>query len=260
MHNILRDILENKKIMVVNQKKEMSSEELANRTIGLRKMSMFKQKILSAKKIAVIAEVKVASPTITDLGDKETIVVRAIAYENGNADAISYITEETYFKGEGLTLMQIKKSVKLPVLQKDFVIDPYQIFQAKYYGSDAILLIGRYLKKDTLQRFVAIAQGINIEPIVEVNTHEDLEKALGTTTECIAVNARNLETFEVSIPTACSLMQAIPNTFVKLGFSGIQSSLESKQYKEAGARGILVGTALMRTQDIAHFIADVKNV
>ncbi len=244
MHNILQDIIEKKKLDLIEKK---------------RNYNKFKQNITS-KNIAVIAEIKLASPSAGMLGSEDEIITRAVSYEKAGANAISFITEKHYFKSDISFIPKIKEKISLPILQKDFVIDAYQIYEAKTVDSDALLLIARLLDKKTLQKFVLLCQELGIEPVVEINDAKDLSKAIETNTKIIAVNARNLENFEIDIENACELLKKIPDTFVKLGFSGIQSNQEVKKYQEAGASAILVGTELMKAEDIEAFITKLKNI
>lgn len=209
-------------------------------------------------KMTIIAEIKLASPTIRYLGSKKDIIKRAVAYEKAGVDAISVITERRFFKGSPHFISLIKTKVSVPILQKDFVIDPFQIYEAKIIGANAILLIAKLVDKKTLINFVALSQKLGIEPVVEISDETDLKKAAATSTAIIAVNARNLETFIVNIDIACKLIKKIPDRFIKLGFSGIKSSYEVKKYQRAGAKGILVGTSLMKTKNILNFIKEIK--
>jgi len=242
MHNILLKIIEKKKLELSQNKNNL----------------LFKEKILSAKNIGLIAEVKFASPTNPNLGSKEKLLDRVKKYEKGGADAISIITEKYFFKGDVKSIELVREQIKLPVLQKDFVIDKRQIYQAKEVGSDALLLIARLVDKKTLQSFVELCFELDIEPVVEMNNEEDLKKTLATKTNIIAVNARNLENFKIDIDAACKLIKKIPNKYIKLGFSGINSKKEVIKYKNAGARGVLVGTSLMKTENIKEFIERLK--
>ncbi len=186
------------------------------------------------------------------------LVDRAVTYEKSGADAISFITEKKYFKGDTKYITELKIIISLPILQKDFVIDEYQIYEAKKIGSDALLLIVRYLDKKTLQSFVSLCQKLGIEPVVEINSEEDLEKAIATETNIIAVNARNLEDFTIDLERACDLLKKIPGNFIKLGFSGIHSAKEVEKYKDAGARGVLVGTELMKAGNVGKFLTSLR--
>lgn len=261
MHSILLQIIKNKQIDLEAQKNALSLDVLKSKAEAIKSVSKFKDKLLhpSNSNMAIIAEIKLASPTMASLGSESDIVQRAIAYEEAGADAISFITEQRYFKGNITFIPEFKTKVNVPILQKDFVIDPYQIYEAKMMSSDAILLIARLVDKNVLKDFVSISQKIGIEPIVEINDEEDLEKALDTKTSFVAVNARDLRTFTVNISKACSLLEKIPQKYIKFGFSGIHSSAEVRRYKKAGAKGVLIGTSLMKAVNIDTFIKSLNN-
>ena len=239
MHKILKKIVEKKRTDLILLKR--------NRFLNLLK-----------NKMAIIGEIKLASPTVAYLGSENDIVKRAVDYKQAGVDAISIITEKHFFKGRPEFISRIKKKVSLPILQKDFIIDPFQIYEAKMIGANALLLIAKIVNEQTLIKFVSLCQKIGIEPVVEVNDESDLKKALGTSTKIIAVNARNLNTFVVDIDQACQLIKKIPDRFTKLGFSGIKSSIEVKKYQQAGAKGILVGTSLMKTNNIKGFTKKLR--
>jgi len=241
MHKILKKIVEKKRTDLILLKR--------NRFLNLLK-----------NKMAIIAEIKLASPTVSYFGSKKDIIKRAVDYEKAGVDAISVITEKHFFKGSLKFIPRIKKRVNLPVLQKDFVIDPYQIYEAKIIGTDALLLIAKIVDKKTLIKFVSLCLEIGLEPVVEVNDESDLANALVTSTRIIAVNARDLETFKVDVNRACLLMKKIPDRFIKLGFSGIKSSEEVNKYQDAGANGVLVGTSLMKAKNIKRFIKELKQI
>lgn len=259
MHNTLLQIVEKKRKDLHEQKKALSMDVLKRKATSIKSESKFKNKLLAATDVAIIAEIKLASPTMPSLGSERDIIQRAIAYEKAGADAISFITEQHYFKGNTTFIPELKTKVSIPILQKDFVIDPYQIYEAKMIGSDAILLIARLVDKAVLKDFVTLSQKIGIEPIVEINDEEDFGKAINTNTSFIAVNARDLETFTIDISKACTLLEKIPEKYIKLGFSGIHTSKEVRRYKKAGAKGVLVGTSLMKTANIDNFIKSLTN-
>ncbi len=201
--------------------------------------------IVKLKELAIIGEIKFASPSAGKLGSRSELLERAKAYEKIGTDAISVITEAHFFKGSVSFIPKVKKEVSLPILQKDFVLDRSQIIEAKKLGSDALLLIARIIDGKTLKYFVDFCLKLGIEPVVEIHDRRDLGKAVKTKTRIIAVNARDLDTFKVNVEKACALMEKIPTGFTRLGFSGIVSKREIEQYKKAGAKGILIGTALM---------------
>lgn len=210
--------------------------------------------------ISIIAEIKLTSPTEGKLGEEENIVDRAILYGKSPADAISVVVDNKYFGGKLEFIKQIKEVVVLPILAKDFIIDLYQIYEAKVYGTDAILLMAKIVSPDKLNQLVKLAMTLNIEPVVEVQNEQELENATKTNTQIIAVNARDLNTFEIDVDEACRLLKVIPQKFVTLGFSGAFGRNEVEKYRRAGAKGVLVGTSLMKAQNIAKFIKELKGL
>lgn len=244
MSNALLSILDNTKKDLENKK-----------TFGNFSKSLLNSK---AGDISIIAEIKLASPTEVNLGSPDEILDRAVEYEKAGAEAISFITEKSVFKGDIKYISRIKSEIKLPVLQKDFVVDTYQIYEAKIAGSDALLLIAKILTGEKLIKFVNTCLKIGLEPVVEINDEEDLEKALGTQTKIIAVNARNLSDLEVDVDKACELLNNIPAKFLKLGFSGIASIAEVEKYQKAGARAVLVGTNLMKSENPKEFLKGLR--
>ncbi|MBI2018068.1 indole-3-glycerol-phosphate synthase, partial [Candidatus Daviesbacteria bacterium] len=183
----------------------------------------------------MIAEIKLASPTEKNLGSQNEILQRALEYEKAGADAISCITEKSVFKGNVKYIPQIKSKVKLPLLQKDFILDPYQIYESKISGADALLLIAKILSGNQLVEFVNLCFEIGIEPVVEINDEQDLKMAMKTETKMIAVNARNIDTLKVDLERAIKLLLKVPEKYIKLGFSGIVTGDEVTKYKKAGA-------------------------
>lgn len=211
--------------------------------------------------IGLIAEIKLVSPTEGSLGEKVDVLKRVQDYKDGGADAISVITEEKIFKGHPDLIAAIKRSgINLPILQKDFIISEFQIEESRKIGADALLLIAGIVTDNVLKRFVSLCREKGLEPIVEIFNPDDLTKAIESGTGIIAVNARNLNTFEVNVDRACNLLKKVPDKFIKMGFSGIHSRAEVEKYKQAGARAVLVGSELMKTNDIAGFIKELKNV
>lgn len=243
MHNLLLGILEKTKKDLLKKNKKSD-----------RFMSALKK---VKNKSALIAEVKFASPTSPHLGSSNQLVKRVKEYQRAGANAISIVTEKHVFKGDISYVSKIKKVVDLPVLQKDFIVDVYQIHEARNVGADALLLIARIVTKQELARFVSLCLSFGIEPVVEINNMSDLIKARATQTRIIAVNARDLSTLKVDINKACNLLKKVPKRFMKLGFSGVSSQKEVGQYRKAGAQGILVGTNLMKATNIKNYIQEL---
>ena len=206
----------------------------------------------------IIAEIKLASPSAGDLADESQVLEIAQEYKEGGADAISIITEKYFFKGDVNFIKQVKEETDLPVLQKDFIVDPYQIYESRAFGADALLLIAKIISPDQLKKFVDLSLELGVEPVVEINDRLDLENALQTKTRIIAINARDLDAFKVDVEKACGLLKSIPEKYLKLGFSGVNSKKEVEMYKSAGARGVLVGTNLMKAENRTEFIMSLR--
>lgn len=259
MHTKLEEILNRTKGDLVGRKKQASIEVL-KKSVGKMSTKSFIKAIKNPKNgsIAIIGEIKLASPSENNLGTSEDIQTRVRKYEQAGVDAISVVTEKHFFKGDAEFVGQIKSMVSLPVLQKDFILDPYQLYEAKIAGADAVLLIARLVNVDKLKIFSKLAQELGMESVVEVNSREDLIKAVKTSTKIIAVNARDLDIFEVNIDKACALLREIPSYYIRLGFSGVSGRIDAKKYKNAGANGILIGTSLMKTRNISQFLGRIK--
>lgn len=256
MHRILQDIINSTAEEVKKRKRQSSMDDL----ISYGHLP-FKQCILNPKigDVGLIAEIKLASPTEGKLGEKVDILNRLQEYQNAGADAVSVITENKTFRGSLDLVATVKRStLNLSILQKDFIIDDFQIEEARKLGADALLLIARIVNATQLKRFVTLCRDKGVEPVVEVCSLDDLSNAINSGTEIIAVNARDLDTFEVDVDRACNILKRIPEKFIKLGFSGIHSKSEVEKYKKAGAKAILVGTELMKTKNVDRLIKELK--
>lgn len=258
MHKILLDIIKSTTEEVQKRKQESPIEDLIQ--YG---HTSFKEAIFNPLKggIGLIAEIKLASPTAGILGEQVDILNKLLEYQHAGADAISIITESKYFRGSLDLIAIVKRSIsKLSILQKDFIIDDFQIEEAQKLGSDALLLIARIVDDSKLKQFVKLCREKDIEPVVEIFNSDDLAKAIESGTEIIAVNARDLDTFKVNVDRACEVLKNIPDSFIKLAFSGVRSRAEVEKYKKAGAKAVLVGTQLMRSDNIDELIKELKNV
>src|SRR3990167_6940976 len=253
-NKILQKIVEKTKRDLKKRKKRHSGKPKAHpesRKGTVYNLSNFRNSILNPKKdITLIAEIKLASPSEGDLGSKKN--------EKGEGDAISLVVEKHFFNGDIKLIDQIKKNTNLPILMKDFIIDTYQIAEGIKSGADAVLLIARIVGNKKLSELVQYAIGLGIEPVVEIDSLEHIERAIDSKPYIIAVNARDLDTFEVDVDRASEILKQVPDKFIKLGFSGIKSSQEVQKYREAGAKGVLVGTSLMKAKNIKDFILSLR--
>jgi indole-3-glycerol phosphate synthase len=207
--------------------------------------------------MAVIAEIKHASPSAGII--KEGVDLRKLAfeYEKGGASAVSVLTEPHFFKGEITHLRQVKEMTSLPVLQKDFIIDPFQIYEGRTSGADAVLLIAALLDREQLRDFVNLARSFSMTPLVEIHNEDDLEKTAGLGLSLIGVNNRDLRTLQVDLKTALRLKRKISPGIRVISESGVKGVQDVRLLKDAGIDGILVGETLMRSPDPSSKIREL---
>ena len=208
--------------------------------------------------MGLIAEIKKKSPSARDLAGDQNLVVKAIEYEAACADAISVVTDQKYFGGSLELFKDIRKVTTLPMLMKDFIIHPYQVIQAEQAGADALLVIAalnKYFHPDLLPTLFASS----ITPIIEVARAQELSLPFVKQAEVIGVNARNLNTFQVNIDHACSIIKKISIDKTVIAFSGVKSRHDVERFKAAGAKAVLVGELLMKTKDVASVIHSLKH-
>lgn len=209
--------------------------------------------------IALIAEVKRASPSKGEINTTMNPLEQAESYVEGGADAISVLTESEYFKGTYEDMFEISKIINQPILNKDFIIDKRQITKAYNNGADIILLIVTILDDDSLQKFYDYAKSLELSVIVEVHDEEELTRALKITPEIIGINNRDLKTFTVDINNTKNLIAKSDNSNIHfIAESGIQNGADSKAMSEAGASALLVGESLMRSDNIVQKVQELK--
>jgi indole-3-glycerol phosphate synthase len=198
---------------------------------------------------AVVAEVKRASPSAGVIADDRDPATQAMAYAAGGAAAISVLTEPRHFHGSLVDLEAVRLCVDVPVLRKDFLVDPAQVIESRAFGADAVLLIAASLTELELRAMLGTAADLGMDALVETHTDEDLQKALATDAQVIGVNARDLETLEVDVARALGRLRAIPSPRLAVMESGVSTRAQVTAAVEAGASAILVGEALMRATD-----------
>lgn len=202
------------------------------------------------KTCSVIAEVKCASPSRGRLVENFDPLSVSQIYENNGAAAISVLTDEKYFCGHKDDVTQIKRAVAIPVLRKDFIIDPLQVYETRAIGADAILLIVRVLGS-RLFEFIGLSEELGLSPLVEVHTGAELDAALAAKAGMIGVNNRNLDTFVTDIRTSCKLVKRIPEGHVVVAESGLKNRADIEHLMNAGISAFLIGEALMTAPDAA---------
>lgn len=210
--------------------------------------------------LAVIAEVKRASPSAGTIAPNFDPVAIAKAYEEAGANALSILTDEKYFQGHLSYLSMIREEVNLPLLRKDFMIHEAQIYEAVVSGADAILLIVGALEQEELEHLLHVSEVCNLDALVEVHNLEEMERALETEAQIIGINNRNLKTFEVDLHATEMLSEEVSPYHILVSESGIYTGEETARIQAWGADAVLVGEALMRSEDKVGKIAELKGI
>ena len=206
---------------------------------------------------AVIAEYKRSSPSAGAIAEPD-VAGQARAYEEGGAAAISVLTEPTRFDGALADLRAVRLAVDLPVLRKDFLVHPAQVIESRAAGADAVLLIAAALSELELKAMLAVANDLGLDALVETHSAGDLAKALATDAPVVGVNARDLETLEVDVERALAMLPDVPSDRVAVLESGVWTREDVERAIDAGARGVLVGEALMRSPDPGATIRSLR--
>ena len=206
---------------------------------------------------AVIAEYKRSSPSAGAIAEPD-VAGQARAYEEGGAAAISVLTEPTRFDGALADLRSVRLAVDLPVLRKDFLVLPAQVIESRAAGADAVLLIAAALSELELKAMLAVANDLGLGALVETHSADDLAKALATDASVVGVNARDLETLEVDVERALAMLPDVPSDRVAVLESGVSTREDVERAIDAGARGVLVGEALMRSPDPGATIRSLR--
>ncbi len=247
---ILDDILEAKKKEVLTRKKQypecalIRSAQEADPALNLA--SALSSDI--GNKYRIIAEIKKASPSRGIICEHFQPVETALQYENNGAVAISVLTDEKFFKGSLQYLRDIKEhKISIPLLRKDFIIDPYQIYEARAFGADAVLLIVAALSDTSrIKEFLALVDELSFSALVEVHSKTELDKALYCGAEIIGINNRDLKTFNTDIKTTLEIIDDIPDDRVVVSESGIKTTGDLKKLSSAGVSAFLIGETFMR--------------
>lgn len=197
----------------------------------------------------IIAEHKRRSPSKAVINNNLLVPEVVTGYKNAGVSAISILTDTVFFGGSLDDLLVARATVNIPLLRKEFIIDPYQIHEAKAYGADAILLIAACLDTNLLVDFTLLAKSLGMDVLLEIHNETELEMALQTNADLLGINNRNLKTFEVSLNTSKSLSSLIPENFIKVSESGISSVEAIKQLQPYGFKGFLIGEQFMKTSN-----------
>ncbi len=246
--NILDKIILDKKREVILKKSIIPVSQLESSVFFERQTISLSQK-LKASSTGIIAEHKRRSPSKSVINHNFTVEEVVKGYENAGACGISVLTDGKYFGGSLDDLLLARASVNIPLLRKEFIVDEYQILEAKAFGADLILLIAAVLTREEIKSLSEFAKKLGLEVLLEVHNQEELEKSIMPTLDMIGVNNRNLKTFEVSLDFSKQLAAQIPNDFVKVSESGISSIEAIAELRPYGYNGFLIGENFMKTDD-----------
>lgn len=247
--NILDRIVVRKKEEVALAKKLVSIKELEEGTYFNRTPYLLKDFMLDPERTGIIAEFKRRSPSKGVINDHSTVLEVTNGYAAAGASAISVLTDVDFFGGHPNDLLEARAANEVPLLRKDFMIDEYQIVEAKGLGADIILLIAAILTPEQIDTFSGLAKDLGLNTLLEVHNLEELKRSIHPNIDAIGVNNRNLTDFSVSIQTSFDLIKEIPDGFLKVSESAISDPKVINQLKLAGFNGFLIGENFMKTSN-----------
>lgn len=261
--SILETIVARRAADLEEAKAAVPLSELLHRAEGAPGVVGFEERLRAAGPMAVIAELKRASPSKGNIAPGMDAAEQAMKYARGGAAAISVLTEPTWFKGTLDDMVAVREAVdgmgaeRPAVLRKDFIVDAYQVVEARAHGADSVLLIVAALTDESLQSLLACSREMRMEPLVEVNNAEEMERALAAGARVVGINNRDLRSFEVDLGTTDRLAGMVSEGVLLAALSGIASRADVERFARAGARAVLVGEALMVAPDPAAVIAEL---
>lgn len=246
---ILDKIVIRKKEEVAAAKKNVSLAELEAMPLFQRTCYNLRESILDPNKTGIIAEYKRASPSKGLINGTSTVEEVVAGYQDAGASAISVLTDNDFFQGSLEDLTAARNVLQIPLLRKEFIVDSYQIAEAKAYGADIILLIAACLEKEEIKSLSEYAKSLGLNVLLEVHNEEELNKSIFPSIDAIGVNNRNLKDFSVSLDHSYDLVNKIPSQYIKVSESGISDPETIKALKKAGFNAFLIGENFMKTQN-----------
>ncbi len=246
--NILDKIVFDKRKEVDLKKALISTQQLESSQLFNRATISLSEKLKNSSS-SIIAEHKRRSPSKSIINNGLNVQDVATGYENAGVCGMSVLTDGKYFGGSLDDLIVARASCNLPLLRKEFIIDEYQIIEAKSYGADVILLIAAILTQEEIKQFSQLAKSLSLDVLLEVHNEDELQKSIMPSLDMIGVNNRNLKTFEVSLDTSKTLSTKIPDEFVKVSESGISDIQSLQTLKTYGFQGFLIGENFMKTNN-----------
>lgn len=258
---ILDEIVAKTKVRLEENKKKLPQEELQKQALSMAADTGFPfEKELKAVGLSFICEVKKASPSKGLIAPDFPYVAIAEEYEKAGANAISVLTEPYFFQGSDSYLQQISEHVSIPLLRKDFTIDPYMIYEAKVIGASAILLICAILTDEQLKSYLQLADSLGLSALVEAHDEAEVQRALLAGARIIGVNNRNLKDFTVDIQNSIRLRKLIPKEIVFVSESGMKTPEDIKRLRDNETDAVLIGETFMRSPDKKKMLEDLKGI
>lgn len=257
--SILTEIAERTKQRIEKQKQLLPPTEIREAAeLSSVELDFPFERALKSEGMSFICEVKKASPSKGLIAPEFPYLEIAAEYEQAGAAAISCLTEPFYFQGKDEYLKEIAKTVSIPVLRKDFTVDAYMIYEAKFLGASAVLLICAILNDEQLEKYIRISHSLGMSALVEAHSAEEVKRAVQCGARVIGVNNRNLHTFEVDITTSLRLRELVPKEVCFISESGIRNAEDIATLREHGADGVLIGETLMRAGDKKMELAKLR--
>ncbi len=261
MHSILNTIVESVRKNIRTNKAKISPAAMRRQALhNLENRQQRFESALQTDGIAIIAEIKKASPSRGVICHDFDPIRIARVYNHAGADAVSVLTEPRFFQGHPAYLQQISRRVSIPLLCKDFIIDTYQIDQAAVHGASAVLLIAAILDDEQLLTFLEHCKRLQLAALVEVHDSAELQRVLDSPAKIIGINNRDLTTFKVSLQTSLNLVSSIPTSRIRVSESGISAFKQVRQLAMAGFDAVLVGESLMRHPARSRALQNLRGV
>ncbi len=254
---MLDEILAHKKSQLAKIDRGQEIEKMQDRLHTLPLTRSMIESLQNSDDVAIIAEIKRQSPSRGILAQELDAVSTAQIYQKAGARAVSVLTEEKFFGGSSEDLRQVRQNVNIPVLRKDFILNKYQVWESRFIGADAILLIVAALRPDHVWELYKLALKIGLEVIIEVHDLHELDIALGVSADMIGINNRNLETFEVNLDTTKKLAKMVSGDVFLIGESGIKGREDVCRLRDYGVDAVLVGEELIKSNNRYAKIRDL---
>ena len=255
--NVLEKIVQTKRLEIEKLKASTSLDELQKNAANAPAPRDFYSAIANHRQMALIAEVKKASPSQGIIREDFDPIQIAKIYQQNGASCISVLTDEIYFQGKLEYLQDVRQSVQIPVLRKDFILDTWQVYEARAAGADAVLLIAECLDQDTLPELRQLVESLGMTALVEFYEPENIEKVKASGARLVGCNNRNLRSFETSLNHSIEMIQHFPADVPFVAESGIFTHDDVTRLQKHGIRGILVGQSLMEQQEIGKAVRDL---